>query len=60
MLHITTLQSICETEGTDPREMTWGCQAGVETANLTTVMKNYKIIPTETYESIKLGIDAHV
>ena len=39
--------------------MTWGCQAGVETANLTTVMKNYKITPTESSESIKLGIDAH-
>ena len=39
--------------------MTWGCQAGVETANLITVMKNYKITPTESYESIKLGIDAH-
>ena len=36
-----------------------GCQAGVETANLITVMKNYKITPTENYESIKLGIDAH-
>jgi len=31
----------------------------METANLTTVMKNYKIRPTDTYESIKLGIDAH-
>jgi hypothetical protein len=39
--------------------MTWVCQAGVETANLTTVMKKYKITPTETCESIKLGIDAH-
>lgn len=39
--------------------MTWGCQAGVETANLITVMKNYKITTTESYESIKLGIDAH-
>lgn len=39
--------------------MTWGCQAGVDTANLSTVMKHYKINPTETYESIKLGIDAH-
>jgi hypothetical protein len=35
--------------------MTWGCQAGVETANLITVMKNYKITNTESYESIKLG-----
>jgi hypothetical protein len=39
--------------------MTWGCQAGVEFANLTTVMKHYKITNTESYESIKLGIDAH-
>jgi hypothetical protein len=39
--------------------MTWGCQAGVEPANLTTVMKHYKITNTESYESIKLGIDAH-
>jgi len=31
----------------------------VETANLTTVIKNYKINLTETCESIKLGIDAH-
>jgi hypothetical protein len=31
----------------------------VETANLITVMKNYKITNTESYESIKLGIDAH-
>jgi hypothetical protein len=34
--------------------MTWGCQAGVETAKLTTVMKHYKITNTESYESIKL------
>jgi hypothetical protein len=39
--------------------MTGGCQAGVETANLTTIMKHYKITPTETYESIKLGNDVH-
>ena len=31
----------------------------METANLITVMKNYKITNTESYESIKLGIDAH-
>lgn len=31
----------------------------METANLITVMKNYKITSTETYVSIKLGIDAH-
>jgi hypothetical protein len=40
-------------------KMTWGCQAGVETANLITDMKNYKITNTESNESIKLGIDAH-
>ena len=39
--------------------MTWGCQAGVETDNLITVMKHDKITNTESYESIKLGIDAH-
>ena len=39
--------------------MTWGCQAGVEPANLITVMKNYIITNIESYESIKLGIDAH-
>lgn len=39
--------------------MTWGCQAGVEPANLTTDMKHYKITGTESYESIKLEIDAH-
>jgi len=37
-------------------QMTWGCQAGVETANLTTVIKYNKIRNTESYESIKLGI----
>ena len=31
-----------------------GCQAGVETAKMTTVMKHYKITDTESYESIKL------
>ena len=31
----------------------------METANLITVMKHYKITNTESYESIKLGIDAH-
>ena len=36
-----------------------GCQAGVETANLITDMKNHKITNTESNESIKLGIDAH-
>jgi len=36
-----------------------GCQTGVETVNLTTVMKHYKIINTEPCELIKLGIDDH-
>lgn len=40
--------------------MTWFCQAGVKTANLITFIKNYKITNTKSYESIKLGIDAHV
>lgn len=40
--------------------MTWVCQAGVKTANLIIVIKNNKITPTETRESVKLGIDAHV
>jgi hypothetical protein len=31
----------------------------VETASLITFIKNYKITNTESYESIKLGIDAH-
>jgi hypothetical protein len=35
------------------------CQAGVESAKLTTVMKHYKITTTESYDTIKLGIDAH-
>jgi len=39
--------------------MTWGCHAGVKTANLTTVMKHCKITPTESHEVIKLGIEAH-
>jgi hypothetical protein len=39
--------------------MTWGCQAGVEPAKLTTVMTEYKLTPTKSYDTIKLGIDAH-
>ena len=39
--------------------MTGGCQAGVKPANLTTVMKNTTETNTESYASIKLGIDAH-
>ena len=38
--------------------MTWGCQAGVEPAKLTIVMTEYKLIPTKSYDTIKLGIDA--
>lgn len=40
-------------------EMTWGCQAGVEPANMTTVMITYKTISTKYYATMKLGIDAH-
>lgn len=40
-------------------KITSGRQAGVETANLTSVMNHYKLTPTESYESAKLGIDAH-
>ena len=36
-----------------------GCQAGVVSAKLTTAMKHYKITTTESYDTIKLGIDAH-
>lgn len=39
--------------------MTWGCQAGVEPANLTTVMITDKTTPTKSYATIKLGINAH-
>ena len=39
--------------------MAWDCHAGVEPTNLTTEMEQYNFIPTEFYESIKLGIDAH-
>ena len=36
-----------------------GCQAGVEPANLTTVMITDKTTTTKSYATIKLGIDAH-
>ena len=36
-----------------------GCQAGVEAANLTTVMITYNATSTKSYDTIKLGIDAH-
>ncbi|MFT6863520.1 MAG: hypothetical protein ACJAVK_002081 [Akkermansiaceae bacterium] len=36
-----------------------GCQVGVETAKLTTVMKDKKTESTKSYDTIKLGIDAH-
>lgn len=36
-----------------------GCQAGGEAASLTTVMKQDKTISSQSYETIKLGIDAH-
>ena len=36
-----------------------GCQAGVETSKLTTVMKDKKAESTKSYDTIKLGIDAH-
>ena len=36
-----------------------GCQAGVEPANLTTVMNTDKTTTTKSYATIKLGIDAH-
>ena len=36
-----------------------GCQAGVESAKLTTVMKNTTETNTKSYATIKLGIDAH-
>jgi hypothetical protein len=39
--------------------MTWGCQAGVEPANLTTVMITDKTTTTKSYATIKLGIDVH-
>ena len=36
-----------------------GCQAGVITANLTTMMKENKTGTSKSYDTIKLGIDAH-
>jgi len=36
-----------------------GCQAGVKSANLTTIMTEDKTKATKTYDTIKLGIDAH-
>ena len=36
-----------------------GCQAGVEPANLTTVMITDKTTSTKSCATIKLGIDAH-
>ena len=36
-----------------------GCQSGVESAKLTTVMKNTNETIAENYATIKLGIDAH-
>ena len=36
-----------------------GCQAGVETANLTSMMTEDKTETTKSYDTIKLGIDAH-
>ena len=36
-----------------------GCQAGVEAANLTTFMTDDKTKTSKSYDTIKLGIDAH-
>ena len=36
--------------------MTWGCQAGVESAKLTAVI-HHKTNKNESRESVKLGID---
>jgi hypothetical protein len=36
-----------------------GCQEGVEAANLTTTMTKDKTKTTKSYDTIKLGIDAH-
>jgi hypothetical protein len=36
-----------------------GCQAGVETAKLTTIMNTNDTNSSESYDTIKLGIDAH-
>ncbi len=36
-----------------------GCQAGVQAANLTTMLKEDKTETSKSYDTIKLGIDAH-
>ena len=36
-----------------------GCQVGVETAKLTTIMNTNETKTTKSYDTIKLGIDAH-
>jgi len=36
-----------------------GCQVGVESSKLTTVMKDKKAETTKSYDTIKLGIGAH-
>ena len=36
-----------------------GCQAGVEAASLTTMMTDDKTRTTKSYDTIKLGVDAH-
>jgi hypothetical protein len=36
-----------------------GCQVGVESSKLTTVMKDKKAESAKSYDTIKLGIDAH-
>ena len=36
-----------------------GCQVGVESSKLTTVMNDKKTETTKSYDTIKLGIDAH-
>lgn len=39
--------------------MTWSCQVEVETAKLGGVMTDKKTESTKSYDTIKLGIDAH-
>ena len=39
--------------------MTWSCQVEVETAKLRGVMTGKKTESTKSYDTIKLGIDAH-
>ena len=36
-----------------------GCQAGVEAANLTNMMTDDRTKTTKSFDTIKLGIDAH-